>query len=119
MSYDAITIGELSARTGVSVRALRHYEQNGLIAAVRTTAGHRRFAPTAVEDVRRIRLFLDAGMPLAVVARVVECFVDDGVHLHACVADALREHLDVVQQRIDDLDDQRRTLNRLQELVAV
>ncbi|MFE6736007.1 MerR family transcriptional regulator [Microbacterium sp. NPDC057650] len=119
MSNDAITIGELSVRTGVSVRALRHYEQHDLIAAVRTTAGHRRFAPSTVEDVRRIRLFLDAGMPLAAVAQVVECFVDDGARLHACVADALRAHLDVVQQRIDELDDKRRTLNRLQELVAV
>lgn len=114
-----ITIGELSERTGVSVRALRYYEQNGLLDAARSAAGHRRFDASAEETVRRIRLFLDAGMPLAVVSDVVRCFVDDGARLHACVADYLREHMRAVQQRIDELDEKRRTVAQLQELVVV
>ncbi|TVU59258.1 MerR family DNA-binding transcriptional regulator [Paenarthrobacter nitroguajacolicus] len=34
-------IGELSTRTGVSVRSLRYYEQQLLVEPQRTSAGHR------------------------------------------------------------------------------
>lgn len=113
-----IGIGELAERTGVSVRALRYYEQHELLTAIRTGAGHRRFGPEAVETVRRIRLFLDAGLPLAVVARVLPCFDGDGTRLASCVAGYLNEHMDLLAQRIDELDEQRGTLRRLQELVG-
>lgn len=117
--YDnTISIGELSERTGVSVRALRYYEQHGLLAAVRTSAGQRRFEPGAAETVRRIRLFLDAGLPLSVVSQVIACFVDDGSRLHACVAEYLRDHMAHVRARIEELDQQRSTVRRLQQLIA-
>ncbi len=38
-----LTIGTLSARTGVAVSAVRFYERKGLISSVRTESGHRRF----------------------------------------------------------------------------
>ena len=38
-----LTIGELSARTGVATSALRFYEERGLIGSVRTGSGHRRY----------------------------------------------------------------------------
>src|SRR5690606_13407235 len=115
---DTISIGELSARTAVSVRALRYYEQHGLLNAFRTGTGHRRFGPDAAETVRRIRMFLDAGLPLAVVSQVIPCFVDDGARLHACVAEYLHDHLDSVRDRIEELDEQRDTIERLQRLVV-
>ncbi|WP_447589450.1 MerR family transcriptional regulator [Microbacterium lacticum] len=113
-----LSIGELSARTGVSVRALRYYEQHDLLDAERTSTGNRRFHPDAVEAVRRIRLFLDAGLPLTVVSQVMPCFVHDGARLHACVADYLHDHMDTVRERIEALDEQRDTIERLQRLVV-
>jgi MerR family redox-sensitive transcriptional activator SoxR len=51
------TIGELSRRTGVAASALRFYESLGLIGAVRTSAGHRRYPrPTT----RRVAFILFA-----------------------------------------------------------
>jgi MerR family redox-sensitive transcriptional activator SoxR len=44
---DALTIGEVAARSGVAASALRFYEDQGLIASQRTDAGHRRY-PRAV-----------------------------------------------------------------------
>ena len=38
-----LTIGELAQRTGTATSALRFYEERGLISAVRTAAGHRRY----------------------------------------------------------------------------
>lgn len=118
LSNEIISIGELSERTGVSVRALRYYEQHGLLTALRTGAGHRRFDPDAAETVRRIRMFLDAGLPLTVVSQIMPCFVDDGAQLDACVAEYLHDHMDAVRVRIEELDEQRDTIERLQQLVV-
>lgn len=118
LHHDTISIGELSDRTGASVRALRYYEQHHLLSAVRTSAGHRRFSPSAVERVRRIRMFLHAGLPLAVVSQVMACFVHEGAGLHPCVAKYLRDHMETVIERIEVLDQQRSTLENLQKLVV-
>ena len=48
MSETHITIGELARRSGVAASALRYYEQVGLIHAVRTSGGQRRFARSAL-----------------------------------------------------------------------
>lgn len=114
---DWLTIGELSSLTGASVRSLRHYEQNGLLDAARTSAGHRRFTAADVETVRRIRMLLDGGLPLVIVGKTLPCFTDQGARLDACVADYLRDHLETVQERIAHLDHQRETITRLQSLV--
>ena len=113
----SMSIGELSDRTGISVRALRYYEQNGLLAATREGTGHRRFHPDAVEAVRRIRMFLDAGLPLAIVSHVVTCFVQEGTRLDNCVATYLHEHMDSIRQRVEELDAQRNTVAHLQQLL--
>jgi len=39
-----MTIGEVSARSGVATSALRFYEDQGLIHSERTAAGHRRYS---------------------------------------------------------------------------
>ncbi|MBD3943797.1 MerR family transcriptional regulator [Microbacterium sp. NEAU-LLC] len=112
-----MAIGELSSRTGASVRALRYYEQHGLLRSARTAAGHRRFPPADVETVRRIRLLLNAGFPLADVAWVIPCFDDEGVQLDACVADRIHAHLLVVEERMAELGEQQHAIHRLQQLV--
>ena len=60
-------IGDLATRAGVSVRALRYYEEQGLLVAERSTGGHRHFPETAVEQVELIRQFLAAGVPSRVI----------------------------------------------------
>lgn len=115
---DTLSIGELARRTGASVRSLRYYEQHKLLPAVRTSAGHRRFREDAVETVRRLRLLLEGGLPLAVVAKIMPCFTDHGAALDTCVADYLRNHLTVMQERIEELDQRRDTILRLQQLVV-
>src|SRR5690606_6685571 len=60
-----ITIGQLAARTGVAVSALRFYEDKGLIAALRTRGNQRRFLRS---DIRRVSFILIAqklGLALA------------------------------------------------------
>ena len=60
---DLITIGDLAARTGVAVSAIRFYEAKGLVAALRTSGNQRRFLRA---DIRRISFILIAqGMGLS------------------------------------------------------
>jgi MerR family redox-sensitive transcriptional activator SoxR len=54
---DLLTIGELSARTGLSVSAIRFYEAKGLVAPLRNSGGQRRFPRS---DIRRLSFVLIA-----------------------------------------------------------
>ncbi|MGK4580040.1 MerR family transcriptional regulator [Kitasatospora sp. HPMI-4] len=70
-------IGELATAAGVSVRALRHYEQSGLIHSERTDNGYRRYGDQAVNRVRNIRHLLDAGLTLDDVRVFLSCLDGD------------------------------------------
>ena len=59
-----LTIGELSARSGVSRSALRFYERSGLIAARRTDGNQRRYPGVTLRRVALIRAGSQAGIPL-------------------------------------------------------
>ncbi|MFE2482825.1 MerR family transcriptional regulator, partial [Streptomyces mirabilis] len=55
-------IGELAARAGTTTRALRYYEEQGLLESDRTSAGYRLYEPGAVRRVRNIRELLSCGL---------------------------------------------------------
>ena len=62
---DLLPIGELARRTGLSVSAIRFYEERGLVEALRTSGNQRRFLRG---DIRRLSFILIAqrlGLSLA------------------------------------------------------
>lgn len=62
----SITISQLADYVGVTVRAVRHYHQCGLLAEPpRDASGYRRYDAQAVIDLIRIKTLADAGVPLA------------------------------------------------------
>jgi MerR family transcriptional regulator, redox-sensitive transcriptional activator SoxR len=61
---DQLSIGQVSERTGVSISALRYYEQEGLIASQRTTGGQRRFARDVIRRVSFVRITQQVGLNL-------------------------------------------------------
>ncbi|TDC10015.1 MerR family transcriptional regulator [Actinomadura bangladeshensis] len=61
-----LTIGQLAAYAGVTVRAVRHYHQIGLLPEPeRDASGYRRYGATAVVSLIKIRTLADAGVPLS------------------------------------------------------
>ncbi|MEV6639195.1 MerR family transcriptional regulator [Amycolatopsis sp. NPDC051371] len=56
-------IGELAEKTGVSVRALRYYEEKGILVPERSTGGHRSYPESGVGVVWLIQQFYAAGLP--------------------------------------------------------
>ena len=62
---DDLSIGELSARSGVAASALRFYEERGLIHAERTSGNQRRYARRTLRRVALVQAGRAAGIPLA------------------------------------------------------
>ena len=59
-----LTIGELSARSGVSSSALRFYERRGLISSQRTGGNQRRYERATLRRVALLQAGKAAGIPL-------------------------------------------------------
>jgi MerR family transcriptional regulator, redox-sensitive transcriptional activator SoxR len=59
-----LTIGELSARSGVAASALRFYEREGLIESTRTDGNQRRYATVTLRRVALVQAGKTAGIPL-------------------------------------------------------
>jgi DNA-binding transcriptional MerR regulator len=68
-----LTIGQLAAYAGVTVRAVRHYHQIGLLPEPeRDASGYRRYGATAVVSLIKIRALANAGVPLSEIAQMLE-----------------------------------------------
>ncbi len=63
---------EAARRLGVSMKALRLYEQRGLIDPLRTSAGWRTYGPEDMATARKIVTLRKLGLSLAQVARVLD-----------------------------------------------
>jgi DNA-binding transcriptional MerR regulator len=68
-----LTIGQLAAYAGVTVRAVRHYHQIGLLPEPeRDASGYRTYGAAAVVLLIKIRTLADAGVPLRQIARMLD-----------------------------------------------
>lgn len=72
MSEDtSLGIGDLAALTGVSVRTIRFYCDEGLLEPERSAGGHRRFDTAAVDRLRFVRRLRALGLGLPAVTSVL------------------------------------------------
>ncbi|MER7079076.1 DNA-binding transcriptional regulator, MerR family [Saccharopolyspora kobensis] len=112
-------IGELAAATGTTTRALRYYEEQGLLRPERSANGYRVYRPGAVAVVENIRLLLAAGLTTEDLRAIDGCLLDP---VHACADPTpkirlFEQRLAVVQRRIDELSRIRgRLVDQLAEL---
>ena len=61
---DVITIGELASRTGLSVSAIRFYEERGLVASFRSSGNQRRFLRADIRRLSFIRIAQRMGLSI-------------------------------------------------------
>ena len=66
-------IGDLATKTRVSVRALRYYEEQGLLASMRSQSGQRLYGDAAVNRVRLIQQLYGAGLSSKTIAELLPC----------------------------------------------
>ena len=68
-----LTIGQLAAYAGVTVRAVRHYHRIGLLPEPeRDASGYRRYGARAVVSLIKIRTLASAGVPLSRIGQMLE-----------------------------------------------
>ena len=92
------TVGQLAKLAGVSARALRHYEDMGLLAPHRDGAGYRLYGPADAKRLANILSMRACGLPLTTIRRLL----DDP---KADVRSVLVSHLGTLRAQGASLDD--------------
>jgi DNA-binding transcriptional MerR regulator len=102
----ALSIGEVSALTGLTTHTLRFYEQEGLFAAPvrRNAAGRRVFTREEVEWLRVCSKLRSSGMPLPEIRRYAE-LAREGAGNETERFEILRRHEARVQRQVADLQE--------------
>lgn len=114
-----IRIQELAARAGTTTRALRYYEEQGLLPAERSANGYRAYGEHHVRLVREIRSLQAIGFSLDDVRPFVECLLEGHEAGDLCPAsvDVYRRKLAYLDERIAELTGIRdRLASRLSEI---
>ncbi|MFC7327909.1 MerR family transcriptional regulator [Marinactinospora rubrisoli] len=109
-------ISELSARTGTSRRALRYYEEQGLLTPDRLPNGYRDYDEQTVTTVRRIQILLSAGLGTSAIAEILPCVIDENVVLAGrCpeLLDGLAKERERITSAIEELTEARHILDNL------
>lgn len=102
-----ITIGRLADYAGVTIKAVRHYHERGLLAEPdRDSSGYRRYTTQHAIDLVKIRTLASAGVPLV---RIKDLLDGDPDALAAAIAELDRD----LRGRIAQL---RRTRDQLAQL---
>ena len=102
-----LTIGQLATYAGVTIRAVRHYHQVGLLAEPeRDASGYRTYGAEAVVRLIRIRTLRDAGVPLT---RVQELLDADGATFEEAIVEIDRQ----LRAEIRELQGHRRRIAQL------
>ncbi len=91
-------IGELAARSGVSERSLRYYEEQGLLLAKRDPNGYRDFAERDVARIAHIQVLFAAGLCSSKIADLLPCI--HGTEDSIVPAPGLVAELEVAHERI-------------------
>jgi len=104
-----ITIGQLADFAGVTIKAVRHYHQRGLLEEPpRDSSGYRRYGAQHAIDLVKIKTLAEAGVPLA---RVKELLAADPDRFAAAITEIDRN----LQERAEELV---RTRGRIARLSA-
>jgi DNA-binding transcriptional MerR regulator/uncharacterized glyoxalase superfamily protein PhnB len=90
---DGLKVGDLARASGLSIRAVRYYDQIGLLApARRTAAGHRVYGDDDVRRLYRICLLRGVGLSLADIGKALD---EPNWNLRR----AMQEHLELLDRR--------------------
>ncbi|AIV38366.1 MerR family transcriptional regulator [Streptomyces sp. R1] len=109
-----IRIGQVARGAGVSVRAVRYYEQQGLLVAERSASGQRLYRQDAISLVRFFQQMFAAGLTSRRITELLPCW--DSGHTDAEQRAMLRAERERIRAKIEDLQ---AVLGRLDEVIAI
>ncbi|KAA2251176.1 MerR family transcriptional regulator [Solihabitans fulvus] len=95
-----LTIGQVATYLGVTVRAIRHYHQRGLLPEPeRDASGYRRYGADAVVTLVRIKAMSDAGVPLARIDELMAASPEQFATSVAAIDTDLKEQISDLKRR--------------------
>lgn len=109
--HGLLKIGDVVARTGLTERAIRHYERLGLIKPDRSAAGQRLFGAEALRALASVRILKRAGFSLAEIETLLAAKVDAKTLVKAQI-ESLRAQAESVQSSLTLLQGIARELER-------
>src|SRR6267154_1751261 len=108
-----ITIGQLAGYAGVTIKAVRHYHQRGLLEEPpRDASGYRRYSAEHAIELVKIKTLAEAGVPLA---RITELLAADPDRFAAAIAEIDRN----LRERVADFLDRLHALGVSQRSVQM
>jgi DNA-binding transcriptional MerR regulator len=96
-------IGELAARSGVSVRSLRYYEEQGLLTSTRSTSGQRHYTEDDVERVAFIQRLYAAGLSSRAIIEMLQCLDSPSDEDSDAAMERMIKERDRLSSHIEDL----------------
>lgn len=113
MNHEAMNIGEVSERSGISPKMVRHYEQLGLLPRIaRSDAGYRRYGERELHTLRFIRRARDLGFSIAEISELLALW-QDRRRASAQVKRIALAHVADLDRRMAALAQMKGTLQRL------
>ncbi|MEY9864000.1 DNA-binding transcriptional MerR regulator [Catenulispora sp. GAS73] len=104
-------ISEAADVTGVSARALRYYEAEGLIVSGRCANGFRDYCPSTIDRVLVIRELLESGLPVRLIRELLPHLTDGSDEVCPEFLAEVRSHRDRLAARIAILSGQQEALD--------
>ena len=107
----AVSIGELSRRTGVNIETIRYYERIKMVPAPpRTASGRRVYGPAETRSLAFIRRSRELGFTLDEIRALLALSAHDGENTCAEVRQLAAGHLADIRAKIADLRAMERVL---------
>ncbi len=108
-------IGELAEQAGISTKAIRYYEQIGILTPpARTTSGYRAYDQSALGRLGFVHAAQALGLTLGEIRQII-AFRDNGQAPCAHATDLLQRHAADLDRRIRELQQLRGELRQLAE----
>ncbi|TDD48479.1 MerR family transcriptional regulator [Kribbella antibiotica] len=108
-------IGDLATAAGVTIKAVRYYESQGLLKPRRESNGYRAYDAEDVVIVREVKALLSLGLTAEQTYPFIECLRAGNDRADVCPASltAYRSRIDEVDRRIAELTELRSKLTDL------
>ncbi|MEM7554783.1 MAG: heavy metal-responsive transcriptional regulator [Cyanobacteria bacterium P01_A01_bin.84] len=108
-----LLIGEVKAKSGVSIKTIRYYESLGLVQSKsRTNGGFRQFSPEILTRLSFIKRAKGLGLSLQEIGDILKIY-DNGNSACDDIQHKLEDKIDTINQQIEDLLKLREELQQL------